>query len=121
MDIKKTDTQTKLLLEEIDQDSKPDTSFDSDMRKQELRSHILDNDAKERTITWKQDNMKKVYWLSIACLLCVLGIILLDGFQGDDFVLPIQVMVAIIIGGVGNVLGLYLVVLYNLFPKGKRR
>lgn len=122
MEIQKTNIQ-KSLLKEIFQDVKLVENFESslhidhEIRKQELRSYMLDNDLKERTLVWKQQNINKVYWLCIVCLLCMLFVILLDGFKVEHFILPVAVMKTIIYTGVVSVLGLYSVVLYNLFPK----
>jgi len=100
-----------------------DVSFNNELIKafngELVRAKQLDNIAKEKTLKWKQENMKKVYWICIACLACVFIIILLDGFKNDHFNLPIKVMGYIISGFVIQGLGLYTIVLYNLFPKGK--
>jgi len=126
VNIQKTNIQTE-LLKEIFQDAKLVKNFDNALnvdhkiRKQELRSYILDNDAKAKTLKWKQENMNKVYWLCKAFLLCVFVIIILDGFSKfDGFSLPIEVIIAIISGFVIHGLGLYAIVLYNLFPQRKK-
>jgi hypothetical protein len=119
MDINKSNTKME-LLQEISVGAESFEDFSKDYKRQLIRDRKLDNDAKEHALKWKQDNMKKVYALCCICLFGLFTVIILDGFRIVGFILPIQVMIAIISGTLIYILGLYVIVLNNLFPKKRK-
>lgn len=92
------------------------SSIEEKAKEEQLKELQLANRHTEKLIDWKGENICKVFWLCTACLFCLFLILIFDGFKPWGFHLSDGVIIAIISGVTVNVLGLFIIVLNNIFP-----